>query len=78
MAHDLLITGMQFFLHKTYSIYSTATGRRASFKKVSFVKNCCVFLLAVVSNRCALTPAVCRIFFADAPHVLIMFWHDFG
>ncbi len=45
-------------------------------EKVSFVVNYRVFYLAVVSNRCALTPAVRQ--FAGAPHVLIMFWHDFG
>ncbi len=42
-------------------------------KKVSFVVNYRVFYLAVVSNRCALTPAVRQYFFAGAPHVLIMF-----
>ena len=47
-------------------------------KKVSFVVNYRVFSLANASNRCELTPGVHRYFFADAPHVLIMFWHDIG
>ena len=38
----------------------------------------CAFLSLFVSNQCALTPAVRAIFFADAAHVLVMFWHDFG
>ena len=38
----------------------------------------CAFLSLFASNQCALTPAVRAIFFADAAHVLAMFWHDFG
>jgi hypothetical protein len=75
---------MQFFKEKlTYSLfylqlfYRPLTGELAS-KKVSFVVSNRVFEFAIVSNRCALTPAVRRFFFANAPHVLIMFWHDFG
>jgi hypothetical protein len=47
-------------------------------EKVSFVVNYRVFYLAVVSDRCALTPAVRQYFFRQCPPCLIMFWHDFG
>ena len=36
-------------------------------EKVSFVVNYRVFYLAVVSNICALTPAVCQYFFSPVP-----------
>ena len=61
------------FLHETYSfsilftfILHAADGR-AHFEKVSFVVDYRVLVLAVASNRCAQTP-----------HVLIMFFRDFG
>ncbi len=31
-----------------------------------------------MSNQRALTLAIRQYFFANASHVLIMFWHDFG
>jgi hypothetical protein len=84
VAHDICNTAMQFVKVKlthsffyNYLFYAQLISVHAD-KRYVFSLNLHSYFLFVASNQRALTPAVRQFFFANAAHVLIMFWHYFG
>ncbi len=73
-----------FFLHETNSFFILfifilqAADQGADRQQVCFFSEYLPFFQAATSNQRALTLAIRQYFFANASHVLIMFWHDFG